>query len=222
MRIPFADQALTPIPDQVTDEQALFTGDLLSTGYWAAKIGEIEEGDTVLVLGAGPAGLCAMMCAALYSPARVVAADIDESRLEFARRHGLADVFLDPSKVSVPDALRECTQGRGADVVIEAAGGKDSFRLAWQAARPNAVVVIAAMYEEDQILPLPRMYGKNLIFKTGGVDACSCREILELTAQGRLKGDCLITHRAPLSEAMEMYRLFEKKEDGVMKVALTP
>lgn len=222
VRIPFADQALTPIPDQVTDEQALFTGDLLSTGYWAAKIGEIEEGDTVLVLGAGPAGLCAMMCAALYSPARVVAADIDESRLEFARRHGLADVFLDPSKVSVPDALRECTQGRGADVVIEAAGGKDSFRLAWQAARPNAVVVIAAMYEEDQILPLPRMYGKNLIFKTGGVDACSCREILELTAQGRLKGDCLITHRAPLSEAMEMYRLFEKKEDGVMKVALTP
>lgn len=222
VRIPFADQALTPIPDQVTDEQALFTGDLLSTGYWAAKIGEIEEGDTVLVLGAGPAGLCAMMCAALYSPARVVAADIDESRLEFARRHGLADVFLDPSKVSVPDALRECTQGRGADVVIEAAGGKDSFRLAWQAARPNAVVVIAAMYEEDQILPLPRMYGKNLIFKTGGVDACSCREILELTAQGRLKGDCLITHRASLSEAMEMYRLFEKKEDGVMKVALTP
>lgn len=222
VRVPFADQALTPIPDQVTDEQALFTGDLLSTGYWAAKIGEIEAGDTVLVLGAGPAGLCAMMCAALYSPARVVAADIDESRLEFARRHGLADVFLDPSKVSVPDALRECTQGRGADVVIEAAGGKDSFRLAWQAARPNAVVVIAAMYEEDQILPLPRMYGKNLVFKTGGVDACSCREILELTAQGRLKGDCLITHRAPLSEAMEMYRLFEKKEDGVMKVALTP
>ena len=222
VRVPFADQALTPIPDQVTDEQALFTGDLLSTGYWAAKIGEIEEGDTVLVLGAGPAGLCAMMCAALYSPARVVAADIDESRLEFARRHGLADVFLDPSKVSVPDALRECTQGRGADVVIEAAGGKDSSRLAWQAARPNAVVVIAAMYEEDQILPLPRMYGKNLIFKTGGVDACSCREILELTAQGRLKGDCLITHRAPLPEAMEMYRLFEKKEDGVMKVALTP
>ena len=222
VRIPFADQALTPIPDQVTDEQALFTGDLLSTGYWAAKIGEIKKGDTVLVLGAGPAGMCAMMCAALYSPARIVAADIDESRLAFARRHGLADDFLNPANVSVPDALRERTQGRGADVVIEAAGGKDSFQLAWQAARPNAVVVVAAMYEEDQLLPLPEMYGKNLIFKTGGVDACSCREILELTAQGRLKGECLITHRAPLEDAMEMYRLFERKEDGVIKVALTP
>ena len=64
VRIPFADQALTPIPDEVTDEQALFTGDLLSTGYWAAKIGEIQKGDTVLVIGAGPAGLCTMMCAA--------------------------------------------------------------------------------------------------------------------------------------------------------------
>ena len=71
---------------------------------------------------------------------------------------------MDPSEVSLTEALQEWTQGRGADVVIEAAGGKDSFRLAWQAARPNAVVVIAAMYEEEQILPLPEMYGKNLIF----------------------------------------------------------
>ena len=113
VRVPFADQALTPIPDQVTDEQALFTGDLLSTGYWAAKIGEIRQGDTVLVLGAGPAGLCAMMCAALYRPARIVAADIDRSRLEFARKQGLADEFVDPSEVSLTEALREWTQGRG-------------------------------------------------------------------------------------------------------------
>ena len=165
-----------PGPDahtgQVTDEQALFTGDLLSTGYWAAKIGEIEEGDTVLVLGAGPAGLCAMMCAALYSPARVVAADIDESRLEFARRHGLADVFLDPSKVSVPDALRECTQARGADVVIEAAGGKDSFRLAWQAARPNRVVVLRPCTRRTRSFPCPDVRKKSGL-QDRGVDACS-------------------------------------------------
>lgn len=78
------------------------------------------------------------------------------------------------------------------------------------------------MYEEEQILPLPEMYGKNLTFKTGGVDACNCEEILELIRKGRLKGECLITHRAGLEDAMRMYQIFEKKEDGVMKVALKP
>ena len=102
-----------------------------------------------------------MMCAALYRPARIVAADIDRSRLEFARKQGLADEFVDPSEVSLTEALREWTQGRGADVVIEAAGGKDSFRLAWQAARPNAVVVIAAMYEERRSFPCLRCTEKS-------------------------------------------------------------
>lgn len=222
VRIPFADQALTPIPDEVTDEQALFTGDLLSTGYWAAKIGEIQKGDTVLVIGAGPAGLCTMMCAALYEPAIIAAADIEGERLDFAKRRRLAGKFYNPKEVSLEEEMKKLTEGRGADVVIEAAGTPESFQAAWQAARPGGIVVIEAMYEEEQILPLPEMYGKNLTFKTGGVDACNCEEILELIRKGRLKGECLITHRAGLEDAMRMYQIFEKKEDGVMKVALKP
>ena len=219
-RIPHADQGLTRIPDQVSDEQALFTGDLLSTGYWAAELGEIRKGDTVAVLGAGPAGLCAMMAARLYSPSRIIAVDVDGFRLELAKKQGLADVILDPGSCDVREEIRRLTGARGADCVLEAAGGKDTFELAWQSARPNGIVVAVAMYEEDQILPLPRMYGKNLIFKTGGVDACRCGEILELIARGKLDARCLITHRCGLDEIEQAYKIFENKEDHVIKYAI--
>lgn len=92
VRIPYADQGLTKIPDTVTDEQALFTGDLLSTGYWAAQLGELKPADTVLVIGAGPAGICTMLAARLYSPYKIIAVDLDEERLELVKEQGLADV----------------------------------------------------------------------------------------------------------------------------------
>ena len=91
VRVPFAEHGLNHIPAGVTDEQALFTGDILATGYWGAQIGEIQQGDTVLVLGAGPTGLCTMACARLYRPARIIAADLSEERLALARRMGIAD-----------------------------------------------------------------------------------------------------------------------------------
>ena len=108
----------------------------------------------------------------------------------------------------------------GADVVLEVAGSKDTFRLAWECARPNAVVTIVALYDEPQILPLPDMYGKNLIFKTGGVDGCDCAEILNLIEEGKIDTTPLITHRFPLNEIEEAYRIFENKLDGVIKVAI--
>ena len=108
----------------------------------------------------------------------------------------------------------------GADVVLEVAGTDDSFRLAWQCARPNAVVTIVALYDRPQVLPLPQMYGKNLTFKTGGVDGCDCAEILRLIAGGQIDTTPLITHRFPLARIDEAYRLFEQKADGVMKIAI--
>lgn len=222
VRVPFADNGLNRIPEGVSDEQALFTGDILSTGYWAAQNSEIHKGDTVLVLGAGPAGLCTLMCAALYEPGAVVCADISEERLELVRSRGLADRVVNPEKEKVEEVLKEMTDGRGADVVIEAAGGQDTFQLAWRAARPNGIVYIVALYEEAQSLPLPDMYGKNLTFKTGGVDACSCDEILSLVAEGRIDTTCMITHRFPLERIMEAYDIFENRRDHVMKIAVAP
>lgn len=222
VRIPFADNGLTLIPDHVTDEQALFTGDILSTGYWAADIGEIRPADTVAVIGAGPTGLCTMACARLYSPAKIIAIDTDEYRLRLAKERGLADVTLVPGKDRIQERVLSESRGRGADVVLEAAGGQDTFQTAWQIARANAIVVVVAMYEENQILPLPAMYGKNLTFKTGGVDGCRCGEIMELIGAGKLDVSFLISHRCDLSRIMEAYDMFENKKDHVMKFGITP
>ena len=162
MRVPYADQGLTPIPEGVSDEQALFVGDILATGYWAADISEISKGDTVLIIGAGPTGICTLQCVLLKEPGRVIVCDIDPERLALVRRH-------------------------------------------W-----------------PQVLPLPDMYGKNLTFKTGGVDGCRCREILELIAAGKIDTTPLITHTFPLRDIQAAYDLFANKRDGVIKVAVKP
>ena len=109
----------------------------------------------------------------------------------------------------------------GAHVVLEVAVGDDSFHLAWDCARPNAIVTIVALYDKPQLLPLPDMYGKNLVFKTGGVDGCDCNEILMLIEEGKIDTTPLITHRFPLNEIEEAYRIFENKLDGVIKVAIS-
>ena len=96
-----------------------------------------------------------------------------------------------------------------------------SVPQAWQCARPNAIVTIVALYDEPQVLPLPQMYGKNLTFKTGGVDGCDCEEILQLIKEGKIDTTPLITHRYPLERIAEAYELFEQKRDGVIKVAIT-
>lgn len=221
VRIPYADHGLTKIPDSVTDEAALFTGDLLSTGYWAAKMAEIRENDTAAVIGAGPAGITSLMCMQLYNPKKRIAIDTDEERLRLVKENGLAEVTLNPKYIDVEQAVLEETDQRGADAVLEAAGGKDTFQMAWKIARPNAVVGIVAMYEEAQMLPLPEMYGKNLIFKTGGVDAADCPEILRLIESGKLDTGCMITHRTDLEHIMDAYEIFEKKQEHVVKYAVT-
>ena len=225
VRVPFADNAFTRIPDSVSDEDALFLGDILATGWWGARLAQIEAGSTVAVIGAGPVGLTTMMCARLAEPERIIALDVDESRLQRAAEHGLADVTINPAEKSldtVESLVRTAAHGRGADCVIEAAGGDDTFEMAWRIARPNATVVLSAMYEHDQVLPLPRMYGKNLTFKTGGVDASGLDEVMALIAVGKLDTSLLISRRYPLSDIMEAYRFFEAREDGCLKVVITP
>lgn len=218
VRVPHADQGLNRIPDTVSDEQALFVGDILATGYWAAKISEIAPDDTVLIIGAGPTGICTLLCARLKHPKRIIVCEKSPERRRFVREHY-------PEVLTVaPEACREAVLANsdrsGADVVLEVAGAEDTFRLAWECARPNATVVIVALYDRPQVLPLPDMYGKNLTFKTGGVDGCDCAEILRLIAAGEIDTTPLITHRYPLDRIAEAYDLFENRRDGAIKVAV--
>lgn len=218
VRVPYADQGLNRIPANVNDRQALLVGDVLATGFWAVRISEIAPEDTVLIIGAGPTGICTLLCALLKRPARVIVCEKDAARLRFVREHYPEVLTVEP--VHALEFVRANSSHGGADVVLEAAGAEETFRLAWECVRPNAVVTIVALYNGSQILPLPEMYGKNLTFKTGGVDGCDCGEILELISQGKLDTEPLITHTYPLKEIAAAYDLFENRRDGVMKVAI--
>lgn len=218
VRVPFADQGLNKIPDGVSDRQALLVGDVLATGYWAARISEITEDDTVLIIGAGPTGICTLLSVMLKHPKRIIVCEKDAARVAFVRAHYPEVLTVAPE--DCVDFVQAHSDHGGADVVLEVAGAASTFRLAWECARPNAVVTVVALYDEAQTLPLPEMYGKNLTFKTGGVDGCDCEETLALIAQGKLDTEPLLTHTYPLAQIAEAYDLFENKRDGVIKVAI--
>lgn len=218
VRVPYATTGLNKIPDTVSDEQALFVGDILATGFWATRISEIKEEDTVLIIGAGPTGVCCLLCTLLKNPGKIIVCEKSEARRAFIQEHYPQVLVVEPEDCET--FVEEQSLHGGADVVMEVAGGSDTFQLAWKCVRPNAIVTIVAMYDKPQMLPLPDMYGKNLIFKTGGVDGCDCEEILSLIAQGKIDTTPLITHRFPLSRIEEAYDVFENRKDGVIKVAL--
>ena len=219
-KVPFANTGLTKIPDNVSDGAALFVGDILATGYWAADISGMQKGDTALVIGAGPTGICTLLSVALKEPGRIIVCEKEESRRQLAKRVCPTVETVSPDEIE-SYIMSTCPRG-GADVVFEVAGADNTFELAWKCARPNATVVVVAMYDKPQILPLPDMYGKNLTFKTGGVDGCKCGEILELISQKKIDTTPLITHTFALKDIEKAYALFENRQDNVIKVAIKP
>lgn len=220
VRVPFADNGLTRIPENVRDKQALFVGDILATGYWAANISEITPEDTVLIIGAGPTGLCTLMCTRLKNPKKIIVCETSSERRRFVKQLFPQIEVVSPEHCY--DTTMAISEHGGADRVIEVAGADDTFKMAYECARPNAVVTIVALYNRPQTLPLPEIYGKNLVFKTGGVDACECDEIMHLISEGRIDTTPLITHTFPFSRIEEAYNLFENRSDSVIKVAIYP
>ncbi len=218
VRVPYADMGLNIIPDSVSDEQALFVGDVLATGFWATRISELSEDDTVLIIGAGPTGICTLLCTMLKNPKSIIICEKDKNRIDFVKKHYPDVLICEPENCR--DFVIANSDHGGADVVLEVAGAEDTFRLAWECARPNAIVTVVALYDMPQTLPLPDMYGKNLIFKTGGVDGCDCDEVLSLIADGKIDTTPLITHRFKLHELEKAYDIFENKLDGVIKIAI--
>ena len=218
VRVPFADQGLNKIPDTVTDRQALLVGNVLATGFWATRISEITEDDTVLIIGAGPTGICTLLCVMLKNPKKIIVCETDPNRIEFVNKHYPDVLTVTPDKCL--DFVMNQSEHGGADVVLEVAGADSTFRLAYECARPNAIVTVVALYDKPQTLPLPNMYGKNLTFKTGGVDGCDCDEVLKLIEAGKINTEPLITHTFPLNEIDKAYHIFENKLDKVIKIAI--
>lgn len=217
VRVPFANNGLNKIPDTVSDEQALFVGDILATGFWAARISEIKQNDTVLIIGAGSTGICTLLCVMLKNPQKIIVCEKDKSRRDFVKKHYPNVIVTEPENCI--EIVNKESEHCGADVVLEVAGTEETFQMAWQAARANAIVTIIALYDKPMVLPLPDMYGKNLTFKTGGVDGCDCDEILKLIEQGKIDTTPLITHKYKLQDIDKAYEIFESKQN-VMKIAI--
>lgn len=221
VRIPFADNGLTKIPNNVTDKNALFVGDILSSGYFGAEMCEIKKGDTIAVIGCGPVGLCTMICAKIMGAEKIIAIDTNQSRLDIAKSQNLATEYLNPTTCNIVSTINILTNNRGADGVVEAAGGENTFELAWTIARPNSIVGVVAMYENNQTLPLPKMYGKNLTFKTGGVDAIHCKELIQLISDGKINTDFLVSETFKLENILQAYDHFQKRnKNNILKIAI--
>ena len=154
----------------------------------------------------------------LKNPAKIIICEKDETRIRFINEHYPETLTVSPEDCK--EFVKANSEHGGADAVLEVAGAESTFKLAWECARPNAIVTVVALYDKAQMLPLPDMYGKNLTFKTGGVDGCDCEEILKLISEGKINTEPLITHTYPLNRIEEAYELFENKRDGVIKVAV--
>ena len=187
-------------------------GDVLATGYWAARISEIGKEDTVLIIGAGPTGICTLLCVMLKQPRRIIVCEKSPERIRFVREH-YPDVLVTGPKECEYFVLCHSDHG-GADVVLEVAGTEDTFTLAWECARPNAVVTIVALYDKPQMLPLPEMYGKNLTFKTGGGGRLRLRRNTKPDRSGKDRHHT--PDHAPVFawEDRSAYRIFENRLDG--------
>ncbi|MBE7710940.1 MAG: alcohol dehydrogenase [Cyanobacteria bacterium SIG31] len=220
VRVPFADKGLNKIPEDVSYENALFVGDVLASGYFGAELCELKNEDTLVVIGSGPVGLCTMASAKVMNVNKIIAIDIDNKRLNIAKKQGLADIVLNPNECDIEKEIKRITNSRGADKVVEAAGAKNTFEMAWKIARPNAIIALVGLYEETQNIPLPEMYGKNLTFKTGGVDAIHSDEILKLISDKKINTDFLITQIYSIDEIEKAYEFFETKPEFCLKIAI--
>jgi alcohol dehydrogenase len=220
-RVPFADTSVYKVPDGLSDEQVLFLADILPTAFEVGVLnGGVQPGDTVAIVGAGPIGLATVMTAKLYTPGRIVAIDLADSRLEQAREFG-ADVTINNGREDALASILELTGGLGADVAIEAVGVPETFELCTELVRPGGRVANVGVHGHSATLHLEKLWIRDVTILTGLVDTVTTPQLLKLIAQGRLDATPFATHRFPLGETMSAYDTFAAAaETHALKVVL--
>ncbi len=218
--VPMADHTLEHVPAPMSDEQAIFVGDIMSTAYFGAERAEIRPGDTLAVIGAGPVGLCAVMAAQLFGPARVFAVDMVPERLEMAR--ALGAVPVDARTVHPVEFLHEQTQGHGVDASIECVGHVSAVETAIHSVRGGGTIsMVGVPSKTEWPFPLMHVWLKDLTFRAGWCNVQRyMRPLLDLIAAGRLQPERIISHRMRLEDAEEAYRMFDARQ--ATKIVLTP
>ena len=221
VRVPRADIALHHVIDRLSDEQVLFAGDILATGFHVADIAGIKEGDTVAVVGCGPVGLMAVQAAMTFKPSKVYAIDNVDQRLELASGFGAEPIDIRHRNAVV--TCQDATGGRGVDVVLECVGATAALVPTFDMVRPGGTVsVIGVHSDQEALLPLQLMFNKGIDVHFGGIANVPGRwdQVLEHIENGDMHPESIISHRLKLDQAIEGYELFRSRE--AMKVVLTP
>jgi alcohol dehydrogenase len=218
-RVPFADTSTYSIPDGVSDEQVLYLSDILPTAYEVGVLnGGVRPGDVVAIVGCGPIGLSALVASSLFTPAAVVAIDTAASRRDLALQFG-ADLAVTPE--AAPDAVRELSEGLGADVAIEAVGVPSTFELCTELIRPGGHVANVGVHGKPATLHLESLWIRDVTITTGLVDTFSIPTLLRLISAGRIDPMRFTTHRFALDQAMAAYDTFgHADETGALKVLM--
>ena len=219
VRVPLAASTLVPIDDDLPAAIALLLADVLPTGWHAARMGEVGPDSVVVVLGCGPIGLAAVASAVEQKARRVFAVDGVAERLALAQRFGAEPLQRDSDLAGV---VRDATEGRGADAVLEAIGSEAAGRLAFDLVRPGGIVSIVGVHHESRFAFSPvEAYDRNLTLRIGRCPARSLMEELRGLLTRRKDLGAIVTHELRLAGGTEAYRRFDLKEDGCIKVAFT-
>jgi threonine dehydrogenase-like Zn-dependent dehydrogenase len=220
VRVPFAAASLVAIDDDLPAEVALLLADVVPTGWHVARMGEVGLDSVVVVLGCGPIGLAAVVCALEQGARRVFAIDSVLERLALAEHFGAEPLHKDGDLLG---AVRDATEGRGADAALEVVGSEAAARLAFDLVRPGGIVSIAGVHHESHFAFSPvEAYDRNLTLRIGRCPARSLMDELRDFLHRRTDLGAIVTHRLPLAEGTDAYRLFDLKQDGCIKVAFTP
>ena len=220
-RVPFADTSVYKISDELDDDQVVFLADILPTAYEVGVLnGDLGPGDTIAIVGAGPIGLATVLTAKLYTPGRIIAIDLAESRLAKARELG-ADATINSAEEDALARVFELTDGLGADVAVEAVGTPETFELCADLVRPGGRVANVGVHGHPATLHLEKLWIRDVTITTGLVDTFTTPRLLKLIADGRLDATPFATHRFPLQETMAAYDTFAAAaETDALKVVL--
>jgi alcohol dehydrogenase len=221
VRVPFADNSVYKMPDGVSDDQAVMLSDILPTGFEiGVRYGRVKPGDVVAVVGSGPVGLAAIMTASLYGPARIIALDVDENRLEQAKAFGATDA-VNSGAEDWADQVRAMTDGLGVDVAIEAVGIPATFTACTKIVRPGGSVANVGVHGAPVDLALQDLWIMDLSITMGLVSTSTTPMLLKLVAQHKLAAEKFATHRFTFDQMMEAYDTFGRAaETKALKVVI--
>lgn len=221
VRTPHAETSLYPIPSGVDEEAMVMLSDILPTGFECGVLsGKVEPGSTVAIVGCGPIGLAAVLTAQLYSPAIIIAIDLDQHRLDIAAQFGATHV-LNRAADDIKARVMALTDGKGVDTAIEAVGVPATFLLCEDIVAPGGVVANIGVHGQAVELHLERLWSRNISITTSLVDTYSTPMLLKTVGSGKIDPTCLVTHHFKFDEILAAYDTFGRAtETQALKVII--